>query len=246
MTRPLALCVEGAGFAYGNRVALKNVDLAIAPGGFTALLGPNGAGKTTLMALITGLFHTSTGRILVAGHDIAVIPRRALEAIGVVFQRPTLDLDLSVRQNLGYAASLRGIGGKEAKRRIETLLERFGLADRGREPARALSGGLQRRLEIARAFLHEPTLLVLDEPTVGLDVEGRQTLVETAHGLCRETETAVLWATHLIDEVRPGDRVAVLVAGEVRAQGSLDDVLRAADAPNLEAAWLRLTRKRDA
>ena len=220
--------------------------IGVPEGSFTALLGPNGAGKTTLMALVTGLFHSRQGRINVCGNDLRRDPRKALAAMGVVFQQPTLDQDLTVRQNMRYAAALHGMGGKAAGTRIDAALDRLGLAERRNDTVRALSGGLRRRVEIARAFLHGPRLLILDEATVGLDIDSRQGIVETVHRLCAEAGVAVLWATHLIDEVRSNDRVVVLHEGRVRAAGALDEVLRTAKATTLADAWTVLTRKESA
>jgi ABC-2 type transport system ATP-binding protein len=221
--------------------ALDQVSFVVPTGGFPALLGPNGAGKTTLMALITSLFAPEAGSIRVCGHALAAEPRQALAAMGVVFQRPTLDLDLSIEQNLRYAAALYGIRHALARARTAELLARFNLTDRVASKVRTLSGGMRRRVEIARALLHRPRLLVLDEPTVGLDIDSRRVLVEHVHRLCREEGLAVLWATHLIDEIWPGDSVVLLHKGRVRASGSIDEVVRAAGGDSLGQAYQQLT-----
>jgi ABC-2 type transport system ATP-binding protein len=237
-----ALEIEHLSYAYVRaRKALDDVSFAVPGSSFTALLGPNGAGKTTLMALVTRLFEAKGGRIAVCGRDLKAETRGALAAMGVVFQRPTLDLDLSVDQNLRYAASLYGLAGREAKLRVDEALARFGLAPRRRELVRTLSGGLKRRVEIARALLHRPRLLILDEPTVGLDIESRRGIVDHAHRLCDETGLAVLWTTHLIDEIWEGDRVVVLHQGRVRAAGPLAEVVGASRAASLADAYRSLT-----
>ena len=159
--------------------------------------------------------------------------------MGVVFQRPTLDLDLSVDQNLRYAAALYGMARPQA--RIAEVLGRLGLAERAGGKVRTLSGGMKRRVEIARALLHRPQLLVLDEPTVGLDMDSRRDIVEHVHRLCREENLAVLWATHLIDEIWPGDRVVLLHRGRVRAAGAIDEVVQGAGAGDLGDAYRQLT-----
>ncbi|MEK0084495.1 ABC transporter ATP-binding protein [Benzoatithermus flavus] len=245
--REQALEVSGVSFGYTRKVkALENVTFSVPSGGFTALLGPNGAGKTTLMALITSLFAAEQGRIRVCGHALEAEPRKALAAMGVVFQRPTLDVDLSIEQNLRYAAALYGIPRAVARERMAELLARFNLADRAASKVRTLSGGMRRRVEIARALLHRPRLLVLDEPTVGLDIDSRRELVDHVHRLCREEGLAVLWATHLIDEIWPGDRVVLLHQGRVRAAGSIDEVVRAAGGGSLGQAYQQLTTARAA
>jgi ABC-2 type transport system ATP-binding protein len=239
--RSAALEIEGVSYAYTRAAkALDGVAFAVPAGGFTALLGPNGAGKTTLMALVTRLFAPAAGRIAVCGFDLKASSREALAAMGVVFQRLTLDLDLTVDQNLRYAASLQGLPSTVAAARIAEATERLGLGDRRGAMARTLSGGYKRRVEIARALLHGPRLLVLDEPTVGLDIDSRLAIVDHAHALCREQGLAVLWATHLIDEIRPGDRVVVLHQGRVRASGALEEVTAAAGG-DLGETYRRLT-----
>ncbi|MHA6346484.1 ABC transporter ATP-binding protein [Roseivivax sp. CAU 1761] len=213
------LDVAGVTFRYGARTALDDVGFRVAPGRFAALLGPNGAGKSTLFALLTRLFTTPRGRISVAGHDLARAPRRALARMGVVFQSQTLDLDLTIRQNLVYFAALHGLSGAAAARRIDAALERLAIAERAGERARDLNGGHRRRTEIARALIHAPQVLLLDEPTVGLDAAARQAITDHVHRLCAEDGLTVLWATHLTDEVRDGDRLVVLHRGRVLADG---------------------------
>ena len=237
-----ALRLEHLTYAYGRgRAALDDVGLVVPIGSFTALLGPNGAGKTTLMALVTRLFQSGTGAIRICGFDLKRQPRQALAAMGVVFQRPTLDLELSVEQNLTYSSRLYSLDRRRARERIGQCLERLDLADRRKAAVRTLSGGLRRRVELARALLHEPRLLVLDEPTVGLDIESRRQIVDHVHALCAEGGLAVLWTTHLIDEIAPDDRVVVLVEGKVRAAGSVAEVVEESGAENLARAYAALT-----
>ncbi len=233
--------VNDLSFAYGAEPALRNVTFAVAPGEFKVLLGPNGAGKTTLFSLITRLYDSPQGRVSVEGWDLRGQTRRALANIGVVFQQPNLDLDLSVRQNLLYHAALHGMGRSLALERIEVELARLGMADRGGEKIRRLNNGHRRRVEIARALMHRPVLLLLDEPTVGLDVPTRRDIVEHVHGLTRDNGIAVLWATHLIDEVFDDDSVIVLHQGRVRADGGVADVIAASGASDVGGAFDRLT-----
>ncbi|MGE3292001.1 MAG: ABC transporter ATP-binding protein [Geminicoccaceae bacterium] len=237
-----ALEVQGVSYGYTRAVkALDLVSFSVPAGRFTALLGPNGAGKTTLMALVTRLFSAEAGTIRVCGHDLAHEPRAALAAMGVVFQRPTLDVDLTVEQNLRYAAALYGMA--DVSGRIAEVLRRMRLSERAGTKVRTLSGGMKRRVEIGRALLHRPQLLVLDEPTVGLDMESRRDLVEHVHALCRDEHLAVLWATHLIDEIAPEDRVVLLSRGKIRATGAIGEVVAAAGASDLGAAYRRLTER---
>lgn len=243
---PPALAVEGVSHSYGERRALQNVSLEVPRGGFTALLGLNGAGKTTLFSLITRLFDTRHGRISVQGFDVSRQPSAALAELGVVFQARTLDLDLTVRDNLLYHAALHGMGHRRARTRAAAVLEHVGLTDRARDKARQLSGGQMRRIEIARALMHEPSVLVLDEPTVGLDVASRTAIVEQVRGLSRTRGVAVLWATHLLDEIEPGDRVVVLHQGKVLANGEMSEIVAASGAADLRSAFRALTGTRPA
>lgn len=239
-----ALDVAGLSHAFGAKKALDEVSFSIAPSRFCVLLGLNGAGKTTLFSLITRLYSNTSGAIRVYGHDVRRSPGEALRRLGVVFQQRTLDLDLSVMQNLLYHAALHGFTPREARERAEAQLERVKLADRAKDKVRRLSGGQMRRVEIARALLHDPKLLLLDEPTVGLDIDSRRDIVERTTALCQDDKLAVLWATHLIDEVTPAKQVVVLHHGKVAADGTHDDVLAATVAPDIGAAFASLTQSR--
>jgi ABC-2 type transport system ATP-binding protein len=235
------LQVRDLSYAYPQGFALQDIDLTVGAGEFLVLLGPNGAGKTTLFSLITRLYDARQGSITVLGHELRRRPGQALAAMGVVFQQPTLDLDLSVMRNLLYHAALHGLPGAVARQRAAEELARLNMAERGGEKVRQLNGGHRRRVEIARALLHRPRLLLLDEPTVGLDVPTRQAIVAHVHSLARDYGIAVFWATHLIDEIADDDRVMVLHQGTVRAGGSADEVISAAGADNLLDAFSRLT-----
>ena len=236
-----ALAVRGVSHSYGARKALVDVSLTVQQGRFSVLLGLNGAGKTTLFSLITRLYDTQRGSVDVLGHPVAKEPGSALRLLGVVFQARTLDLDLSVTENLLYHAALHGIGGREARRRTQAALEEVEMADRARETARKLSGGQMRRVEIARALLHRPRVMVLDEPTVGLDVASRAAILRHVRALVSERGVAVLWATHLLDEVQQDDAAVVLHLGRVRAAGDVPDVIRAAGAADMRGAFTALT-----
>ncbi|MGX5664340.1 ABC transporter ATP-binding protein [Rhizobium daejeonense] len=224
-------------YRYGERRALDDVSFAVTPGRFCALLGPNGAGKSTLFALLTRLIVADEGTIGVAGFDIARSPRSALARIGVVFQQPTLDLDMTVRRNMRYFAGLHGLSGREAADAIERSLAQLGMAERADEQVRALNGGHRRRMEIARALVHRPDILLLDEPTVGLDAASRQAITDHVHRLA-EGGLAVLWATHLVDEIDLSDQVVVLHRGKVLSDGSASDL---AGGQGLAKAFLAMT-----
>jgi len=213
------LTVDEVSFQYGRKLALDAVSFGVGTGRFCALLGPNGAGKSTLFSLMTRLLLPSTGRICVGGVNLAENPRQALARIGVVFQQPTLDLDLTVRRNLGYFAALQGMSGRSRDRAIDRALDQLSMRERAQERARDLNGGHRRRAEIARALIHDPTVLLLDEPTVGLDAASRASITRHVHDLCAERGLCALWATHLVDEVRPEDDIVLLHRGRVLAAG---------------------------
>jgi ABC-2 type transport system ATP-binding protein len=241
---PPALSIDGVSHSYGPRRALDNVSFAVAPASFTALLGLNGAGKSTLFSLVTRLFGIQSGGIRIFGNDIRVAPGEALRLLGVVFQPRTLDLDLSVMQNLIYHAALHGIARGEARVRGDEVLAQLGLAERAGSKVRDLSGGQMRRLEIARALLHRPRLLLLDEATVGLDVKARADILGHVRRLVTEQGIGVLWATHLFDEIVPSDKVVILHQGQVLAQGEVGRVLAQTGAHDVNSAFMRLTGAR--
>jgi len=224
---PPALRVESLSFAYGSVLALDAVSLTVPRGSFAALVGANGAGKTTLFSIVTGLFSAGGGRVSIVGHDLAARSRAALSAMGVVFQKPTLDNDLSVRQNLAYFADLHGLPRALARARIAAGLERHGVEGMAERKAGSLSGGQRRRVELARSLLHRPALLLMDEPTVGLDIASRSGFVQHVRSLVDDGEVGVLWATHIADEIRADDQVHVLDRGRLLASGTLQSLLAA-------------------
>ena len=234
-----ALAVSGLGHSYGKFCALEGVDFTVARGAFTVLLGNNGAGKTTLFSLLTGLYHARDGRIAVCGHDLRKKPARALRRLGIVFQQRSLDNDLTVWQNLRYSANLYGMSARTARARAARETERLGVRERMHDKIRSLSGGQARRVEIARALMHNPELLILDEPTFGLDVGARGALLEHVRGLCARG-LAALWTTHLLDEVHPDDALLVLKSGRLAKAGIAGAVAGADDAPSMRRKLAQL------
>ncbi|MGQ7847723.1 ATP-binding cassette domain-containing protein [Granulosicoccus sp. 3-233] len=227
-----ALDIHQVCFSYGNRQALDDVSIRIDAGERVMLLGANGAGKSTLFSLICGLFAADSGRISINGKQI-LRGAAALAPLGIVFQSQTLDLDLSVEQNLAYFCALHGIERKTARQRIELALQRLDLLDRRYHKVRTLNGGHRRRVEIARATLHEPGILLLDEPTVGLDIPTRTELIAYIRELPDTLGCAVLWATHLIDEIHENDRVLMLHQGRVHHDGPSQRLCHSAEVTDL-------------
>jgi ABC-2 type transport system ATP-binding protein len=236
-----ALLVRGVSHRFGPVLALDDVSIAVPRSAFVVLLGPNGAGKSTLFALITRLYDNVSGEIRILGHDVRRHPAAALQQLGVVFQSRSLDSDLSVLQSLTYHAALQGMGHAAGRRKALEALAKVGLADRAGAKVRTLSGGQARRVEIARALLHDPACLLLDEATVGLDVASRESVLAIVRGLVKERGVGVLWATHLVDEVAGDDRVVLLHKGRVRFAGPVPNLLELAGVDHLRGAFMRVT-----
>jgi ABC-2 type transport system ATP-binding protein len=236
-----ALLLDQVVKTYGPIRAVDGVSLAAHAGEFIALLGPNGAGKSTLFQLLSGLFTADSGRIEVMGHDMSRDPVPALAGLGIVFQQPTLDLELSVTANLLFHAGLHGMPRALALQRIEEELAQLGLKERAHDKTAQLSGGNRRRVELARALLHQPRLLLMDEPTVGLDPASRADLLKQLLIMRRERQVAILWATHLCDEVPDADRVIVLHRGKVLADTTPAKLIASAGAATIEEAFLAMT-----
>ncbi len=227
---------------YGAVKALDQLDMRLEAGEFVALLGPNGAGKSTLFQLLSGLFVADSGQVLVHGSDMAKNPIAALAKLGIVFQAPTLDLDLSVEHNLRFHCQLHGLSRSDSTAAIDQELSRLGLQKLRNSKCRALSGGNRRKVELARALLHRPRTLLMDEATVGLDPASRRGLLEHVRSLCQERGLAVLWTTHLVEEVEDADRILVLNAGRVQAEGSCEDICQRCGETNLLDAFISLTQ----
>ena len=235
------LAIRAVSKSYGARKVLADVSLQVAAGEFVALLGPNGAGKSTLFQLLSGLFVADAGEIEVCGHTLRRYPVSALARLGIVFQQATLDLDLSVERNLRFHANLHGLGGRLAEQRISAELATQGLSERRHDKVRDLSGGNRRKVELARALVHQPDVLLMDEATVGLDPASRRQLLDQVRTLCRERGLAVLWASHLVDEAADADRIVVLHRGQVIASDTPAGLLAQTGNTDLASAFLELT-----
>jgi len=227
--------------SYGQLKALNSISLSIETGQFVGLLGPNGAGKTTLFQLLSGLFTADSGSISINGYDMSSHAVAALGKLGIVFQQPALDLDLTVKANLHYHTRLHGLGGRAADNRICDELEQLGMIDSINKTCRSLSGGNRRKIELARALLHKPDLLLMDEATVGLDPASRRLLLNNVHRLCAERGLAVLWATHLIEEAETAHQVVILHQGDILITGTPAEISSQDTEQSLSEAFMRLT-----
>lgn len=217
MTPPASIEVDGIAYRYGDRHALRGVSLEVQAGELFGLLGPNGGGKTTLLEILATIRRPTAGVARVGGVNVAEDPEGARREIAVVFQRPALDPQLTASENLRHQGHLYGLAGRALADRSAELLERFGVGDRANDRVKTLSGGLRRRVELAKALLHEPRHLLLDEPTVGLDPGGRRELWEHARRLRTESGVAILVTTHLLEEAEECDRVGILDRGTLVA-----------------------------
>jgi ABC-2 type transport system ATP-binding protein len=228
-------------FSYGKKQVLKNVALNIKEGTFSVLLGLNGAGKSTLFSLVTRLLNLQSGEIFINGFSIQDYSN-ALKDIGIVFQEPTLDLDLTVKQNLYYYGSLKGLGFKETILSINDEIEKLELSDVMDTTVRNLNGGHRRRVEILRALINKPKLLLLDEATVGLDLKSRFDILAYVRDLVQTKNISVLWITHLFDEVILEDNLSIIKAGQIIDSGIVKDIVKKYEKENLVDTFNFLVR----
>jgi len=234
------LSIQRISKRYGQQVALNSLSLDIQPGEFCALLGPNGAGKSTLFQILTGLFAPDAGDVVLFGISLRHQPKKVLARLGVVFQQQALDLDLSVWRNLKFHAQLHGLCWRESQGQAQALLQQLGLEDAWERPIRELSGGSRRKVELARALLHQPSLILMDEPTVGLDPKSRRDLLQAVQTQVHEHHCMVLWATHLVEEAQQADRVLVLNHGNLIASGTPLEVTQQWGADTLEQGFIQI------
>ena len=241
-----ALDIEGLEKTYPTGVeALKSVDLEIESGDFFGLLGPNGAGKSTLIHCTTGLAQPTGGEIRVFGHDAVADYGEARQAVGLAPQELNLDWFLTLEESLDYHAGYFGMPKKERRERAAELLETFSLYGKRKERTRTLSGGMKRRLILARALMHRPRLLILDEPTAGVDIELR---LELWHYVRRINEegTTILLTTHYLEEAEQlCDKIAFINEGNIAAQGTVADLASRYGVANLEDAYLELVGRKE-
>lgn len=219
-----ALSAHSLSYSYGERRALDDVTFDVAPGEFTSILGPNGGGKTTLFRIIATLATPNAGSLSVFGDDVVKSRARVRHHLGVVFQAPALDVKLTVRENLLHHGHLHGLSGKPLRQQINHALERLELADRRQDLVDTLSGGLKRRVELAKVMLTQPRLLLLDEPTTGLDPIARESFWQLIRLLREETQAAVLFTTHILEEAEDSGRVIILDRGRVVADGAPEEL----------------------
>ena len=212
-----ALSTKGLTHRYGDRLALDDVSLRVAAREIFGLLGPNGGGKTTLFRILSTLVRPTSGTASILGLDLRRDVTALRARIGVVFQAPSLDKKLRVRENLAHQGHLYGLSGAALQKRIDHLLIEFNLRERARDLVETLSGGLQRRVEIAKSLLHRPELLLLDEPSTGLDPGARIDLWQTLYRLRDRQNVTVLMTTHLMEEAERCDRVAIIDQGRIVA-----------------------------
>jgi len=239
-----AILIDGVGYHYGDHAVVDDLSLTIENGEFFAILGPNGAGKTTLLNMLMTVTHPRAGRVAVMGHDVVTETAAVRRTLGVVFQDPALDDRLSARENLEIHAVLYALPRSERREAVDRALAWAELDQTKSRPVRTFSGGMKRRLELARALMHKPTVLLLDEPTVGLDPQGRRHLWERIASL-RSQGMTVLMTTHNLAEAEACDRVAIIDHGKLVAVGRPADLI-AAQAPaaaTLEDVFIALTGK---
>ena len=233
--------VNQVDFSYGNKRVLENISFSIEEGTFCVLLGLNGAGKSTIFSLITRLQNLVVGEISINNFPIKDYSN-ALKDIGIVFQEPTLDLDLTVRQNLFYYGSLKGLDFKETILSIEDEIKKLELESHLDTQVRKLNGGHRRRVEILRALINKPKLLLLDEPTVGLDLKSRFDILEYVRNLVHTKNISVLWITHLFDEIEENDSVAVIKTGKIVESGIVKEIVNKHKQENLVETFSYLVR----
>jgi ABC-2 type transport system ATP-binding protein len=218
------IVLDGLTHNYGERLALDRLSFEVRAGEIFGLLGPNGSGKTTLFRILSTLMTPTGGRATIQGFDVAREPNKVRQQIGIVFQARSVDIKLTVAENLKHQGNLYGLSGTHLKSRIDDVLSRVGLLDRKGDFVETLSGGMQRRVELAKGLIHSPSILLLDEPSTGLDPGARRDLWQYLETLRDEENVAILVTTHLMEEAEHCDRLAILNEGKLVALGSPFDL----------------------
>lgn len=237
----LALEFKNVSYSYGIKKVLNDISFSIKKGSFSVLLGLNGAGKSTMFCLSNRLLNLQSGEIFINGYPIKDYSN-ALKDIGIVFQEPTLDLDLTVKQNLYYYGALKGLGFKETLKSIEDEIKKLELENALDIQVRKLNGGHRRRVEILRALINEPKLLLLDEATVGLDLKSRFDILNYVKELVVTKNISVLWITHLFDEVDENDDISIIKDGKIIEAGVVKEIINKHDKTNLIDTFNTLTK----
>ena len=236
------ISVQNVTKRFGDFTAVDNISFEVKKGELFALLGPNGAGKSTTIKMLTTLLRPTSGKLSLAGHDVTKAQDKARKSFGIVFQDPSLDTELSAYENMELHAVLYGVPAAEAKKRIETLLSLVELWERRDVAVKNYSGGMKRRLEIARGLLHHPHVLFLDEPTLGLDTQTRTLLWEYVRKLAREEGMTVFFTTHYLEEAEAAaNRIGIIDHGKLIALGTAKELEKQTKTKNLEQAYLELT-----
>lgn len=238
------ITVENISKKFGKVLAVDNISFQVKPGELFALLGPNGAGKSTTIKMLTTLLRPTSGQMVLNGHNVVKKQDATRKSFGIVFQDPSVDTELTAYENMLVHSVLYNVPKSERNKRIEELLRLVELWDRRESLVRTFSGGMKRRLEIARGLLHHPKVLFLDEPTLGLDAQTRNLLWEYVQMLRREKNMTVLFTTHYLEEAEANaDRIALIDHGQLINIGTAQELMKQTDTITLEGAYLKLTGK---
>lgn len=237
------LDVTGIYKKYSDLQVLKEITFSVKPSELVIVLGPNGAGKSTLFSIISGLIIPDKGDCIVAGNNIEEDPVKALKGLGIVFQQPTIDMELTVKENLMFHASLQGLKTGLIKEVIKNELFNFDLYKKLNNKVKNLSGGERRKVELIRSVLHKPKMLLMDEPTVGLDPSSRKELLTKIIKLKNKEKLSILWATHLVDEAKKADKIIILNKGQIVEMGKPSELVKKTKANSLSNAFFKIIGK---
>ncbi len=242
MNEPV-IAVQNLKKHFGDFEAVKGISFEVKRGTLFAFLGPNGAGKTTTISMLTTQLGPTGGTATIAGFDLATDPDEIRKRIGIIFQDPSLDLELTARENLWFHGVLYGVPAPELKERIPSLIAMVGLTEFLDRPVKTFSGGMKRRLEIARGLIHTPDILFLDEPTLGLDAQTRQSIWDHINELREKFNMTIFLTTHYLEETERSDQVAIIDHGTIVDIGSPAELKQKYSLPSVEAVFLSLTGK---